>query len=315
MNSTLIAKIDAASMLRPPLPKDWHPTDAEPPRFGWDESYIKNFGQKFSPWYFARNSAAVLGHVRTHGASQLMANMADHLVMIASPHIESIGPYRYVRNDFAFGYLWHKMKPPFYGAFMNAMTAYGLLHLYEATKVERYLLLADRLLMTSAADGAPIPLCSLGDDFWLHEYVFQCDTEASIALRKSGRWNLARIFNGHIHALLAFLRFRAMTGASDYDTAIDLATRTMARWLQSQPYQDTYFSYSPDMPIYPDYGQHRAYHLATSLAQITGDPMICAASDTATTLWAAIEGKEKEIIKSGVAKAKQAYDAMIQPIR
>lgn len=295
-------------MVVPPLPGNWKVEGPEDIRYGWDELYITKRGQKFSPWYFAKNCAAVLGHSRARGSSELMRDMAEALVEVLTPHLESMGPYRYVRNDFAYAYLWHEMKPPFYGAFMNNVTACGLLHLYEATAVDRYLLLADRLLMTSVEVNAPIPLCSDAgvNDFWLHEYVFRTDLENAkwATIPRQRGWCMARIYNGHIHALLPLMRLRAMTGSSDYEVAIARAVQTMSVWLLNQP-TGGYFSYCVDMPVFPDYGQKRAVHLAESLAQLTEDPSISKAAEIGAGIWEKIASTEKEVIANAVDAAKK----------
>lgn len=298
-------------MLTPPTPRGWEIKGPESVRFGWDEKYITKHGQKFSPWYFAKNSAAVLGHVKAHGKSALMCDMAEVIAAVAAPHIEAIGSYRYVFNDFEHSYLWHKVKPPFYGAFMNNVTASGFLHLYEATGIERYLLLADRLMMTSVDQHAIIPLCSDrgGGDFWLHEYVFRTDVDGSTwaDIHSTTVWHQPRIYNGHIHALLPLMRMQVMTSSLDYDLPIRKAIGTMRKWLPKQIHDGKYFSYAPDMPIYPDYGQKRAVHLTESLAQLTRDPQIIEAASMANILWLSIEGKEKETFAEGMEQTKRAY--------
>ncbi|MBB3010634.1 D-glucuronyl C5-epimerase family protein [Cupriavidus alkaliphilus] len=306
-----IEDIDRASMVVPPSPRQWVIDGPESVRYGWDENYIKKHGQKFSPWAFAKNCAAVLGHARANGKSELMTKMAEVIMAVAQPHIESIGHERYVVNRFDYSYLWHKMKPPFYGAFMNNVTASGLLHLYEATGAGKYLLLADRLMMTSVDTRATIPLCSDdGDgDFWLHEYVFRTDGDGSAwaEINSTTTWKQARIYNGHIHALLPLMRIREMTGLPDYDRAIKKAVATMRKWLPAQIHEGRYFSYSPDMPVFPDYGQKRALHLAESLGQLTGDVGIAEAAAAAKALWVSIEGREKEVIAAAADDAKRQY--------
>lgn len=313
-SNTSIEDIDKGSMLRPPIPRGWEPTGPESFRYEWDEKYVKNYNQKFSPWAFTRNCAAVLGHVQRNGKSELMRDMADALVRVLEPHIQAIGLNRYVRNRFEYHYLHHKMKSPFFGAFMNNVTAYGLLYLYEATGVERHLLLADRLLMTSVDPVSVIPLSSdKGDgDFWLHEYVFMTDEHGPWAdIQVSKIWSQARIYNGHIHALLPLMRMRAMTGSSDYDEPIEKAVATMAKWLPHQVYQEKYFSYSPDMPIFPDYGQKRALHLMEALSLLTGDPDITAAAENAKEIWPSIDGREKEVIASAMSDANRDYQSHV----
>ena len=239
-----------------------------------------------------------------------MRGMADALVRVLEPHIQGVGLERYVRNRFDYNYLYHKIKSPFFGAFMNNVTACGLLFLYEATGIERYILLADRLLMTSVDQASAIPLSSdRGEgDFWLHEYVFMTDERGPWAdIQATKIWSQTRIYNGHIHALLPLMRMRVMTGSSDYDEAIEKAVATMAKWLPRQIYEDKYFSYGPDMPIYPDYGQKRALHLMEALSVLTGDSDIAAATKDARELWASIEGREADIIVSAKNDTKRVY--------
>ncbi|WP_152608113.1 hypothetical protein [Burkholderia sp. A9] len=305
-----LGEIDRGQMLFPATPDNWDIAGPDSIRYGWDPDYINRRGQTFSPWYFAKNCSAVLGHVRAHGKSALMAEMAESIFSVLSPHIHTIANYRYVRNDFKFNYLWHQIEPPFYGAFMNNVTAQGLLHLFEATGIERYLLLADRFMMTSVDPNAPIPLCSIGSgDFWLHEYVFRLEPTVRkwVKFNRSGEWFMARIFNGHIHALLPLMRIKEMTGTRDYDGAISWAVDTMRDWIPTQEYEGRYFSYSPDLPVYPDYGQKRAVHLAESLAKITDDPELMVSSNEMRAFWTQIEEKEKELLATAMEDTKNAH--------
>lgn len=305
-----IEKIDFANMLFPPSPDGWNVEGSDAPRFGWDELYLTKYNQAFSPWRFSKNCSAVLGYVRVHGLSDTMRKMADYLMSIVAPHIESMGQYRYVRNDFQCKYLWVYMQPAFYGAFMNNVTAHGLLYLYEATREERYLLLADRLLMTSVDVDAPVPLCSqVEEGMWLHEYVFQSELE-SIAwcdYMKSGKWNLARVFNGHIHALFTLMRFREMTKQDFYDDAIAESTRLMGSLLESQVYDNRYFSYCVEMPVYPDYGQERAMLLAESLAELTRDESVMHGAQALKKIWPEVKANNAEIQTSGFSAAEKIY--------
>ena len=300
-------------MLAPPAARSWDIAGSTHPRYGWDQKYIVQHRQLFSPWFFAKNCAAVLGHVRANGRTRLMDEMSDYLLSVAEPHIETLGSFRYVRNDFEYSFLWHKFRKPFYGAFMNSVTAFGLLQLYEATGMERLILLADRLLMSCCSADGPIPLCSgNGHDFWLHEYVFRSDG-GPVEFSVCGDWNLARIYNGHMHALFGFLRFQAMTSVADYDSTIDKATATMAHWLPLQCYDGRYFSYSPDMPIYPDYGQERAVRLAEGLGALMENSTISGAGAAMRELFCmTIAGHEKELIDTGIVEAKKQYAALLR---
>jgi hypothetical protein len=310
--------IDRAHMLYPPTPEQWEIAGADSLRYGWDPDYTQRRGQTFSPWYFAKNCSAVLGHVRAHGKSDLMKEMAREIVAVMDPHLYTVGSYKYISNDFNFNYLWHEIKPPFYGAFMNNVTAQGLLNLYEATDAEYYLLLADRLMLTSTDLGAPIPLCSIGSgDFWLHEYVFKLEATVKrwVQFNRSGDWYMTRIYNGHIHALLPLMRIREMTGTRDYDDAISSAIATMRDWIPFQNYQDKYFSYSPDLPIYPDYGQRRAVHLTESLANLTGDIELKETSKDLQIIWSKVEEKEKEMLALGMEDTKRAHAAALARLK
>lgn len=124
---------DSAMLSHPPIPRDWTPSSDTDVCFGWDADYISNYGQSFSPLVFLKNSAAVLGYARLHGPTDLMQAMSRHLVDVRLPHVERDEISAYVVDDFAFPYLWREFRPPFYGAFMNGVTAYGLLYLFETT--------------------------------------------------------------------------------------------------------------------------------------------------------------------------------------
>ena len=309
-----IGLIDRGMMLYPPSPRGWTINTPQNTRFGWDPTYIDKHGQEFSPWFFAKNCAAVLGYVRNNGCDERIREMAEYLHGAAAAHVEVFGPHHYVRNDFPFSFLWRYMQPPFYGAFMNNVTAFGYLQLYEATQSDRFLLLADRLLMTSVDRSAPVPLTSgVASDCWLLEYVFHLSPDDHAAagrmgLRTINNWFVMRVFNGHIHALLALMRFRAMTALTFYDEAIEQAIDTMAKHLPHQLYKGRYFSYGPEPEIWPDYGQARACHLAEYLGMITGrDDIQSTASSMRKVFTSAIEPRQAEIVAEGMNDCLQAF--------
>lgn len=270
-------RIDSAMLVRPPHCRDWTPASATDFRFGWDADYISRYGQRFSPWAFLKNSAAVLGYAHLHGPTDLMGAMSRQLVDILSPHVEWDEISAYVVNDFVFPYLWREFRPPFYGAFMNGVTAYGLLYLFEATGDADHLSLARSLLDAMASPNRRTPLMTeRAGRIWLHEYVWRPDSAAPPGITVNAGWNCSGIYSGHIHALLPLMRFKAMTGESLFDTTITGALNTVRTEFGQQILEDRYFSDSKEMPEYPDYGQARAWHLLDGAGKGDGRGRSCA---------------------------------------
>lgn len=300
MDSAHLDLIDSAMLVRPPIFRDWSPSSDTDFRFGWDAGYISKYGQSFSPWAFLKNSAAVLGYARLHGPTDLMKAMSRKLVDVLLPHVERDETSAYVVNDFAFSYLWREFRPPFYGAFMNGVTAYGLLYLFEATGDAGHLSLARSLLDAMASPNRRIPLMTeRAGRIWLHEYVWHSDSPAPPGITVNAGWNCSEIYNGHIHALLPLMRFKAMTGESIFDATIAAALNTVRTEFGQQIFEDRYFSYSKEMPEYPDYGQARAWHLLDGLAKVTGEAGLAHMGERAQAFYNEnIEGRDKEICRA-----------------
>ncbi len=308
--------IDTTMFLQPPDPGSWTPCSAHDFRFPWDDRYIADHGQTFSPWVFAKNAAALLGLVRTRGRSALSDDLARNLSEIPAPHLARLGDGLYVANNFRFYYLWREFRPPFYGAFMNAVTGYGLLQLYEATGCNHYLDLARLLLRTIADPKVPVPLMTAQEGrIWLHEYVWRSDDPPPPGGITQAGWNCAQIYKGHAHALLALMRMRQMTDGTSFDPVIAGAIRTLREEFCDQIFQHRYFSYCKEMPIYPDYGQKRAWHLLHGLALIIRDAELDRIATVASAFYRLhVEGRDQEIVKAGTIAARpEAYRQMKRP--
>lgn len=307
MYKNVLDEIDVSMFLRPPVPKGWEPQSCIDLRFGWDDGYKKKYGQDFSPWFFAKNACAVLGYVRMHGPSDLMEGMAENLVKEMTPYLDTDGANFYIKNSFNFTYLWRNFKTPFYGAFMNSVTSYGLMHLYEATNSIRYLLLAQGLLSTVVNREAVIPLSTEADGkIWLHEYVWKSEIPAPSGIETSKGWNCSKIYNGHAHALLGLMRFQAMTGVSYFNEAIEGSLEAVKRDFPEQIFEGRYFSYCRDTPIMPDYGQERAWRLVRGLAAVTGDSELKKLEIVTESFFRDnVMGREHDIFSEGRAACRE----------
>ena len=81
--------------------------------------------------------------------------------------MHSIDGHLVVVHGFEYQNLWTRFLPDFYGAFQNAMTAFGYVHLYEAVGVASYLERA-RALLLAILDWKGHPLSGVDEDghYW-----------------------------------------------------------------------------------------------------------------------------------------------------
>ena len=245
----------------------------------WPEKYVKDFKQPFNPFIFAVNCTAIATSTSTHGITKAIAEQIAYLELVANFYTEQIENQFYVRNDFSYAIYWANMKKPFYGAFMNAYTAYGFIRLFEATHDSKFLDKAEKLISTMVSAEAKIRLSSTDQkgDFWLNEYVFTPTPSEVDHLKKIGTeqddtgFMRFRIYNGNIGAIMALMKFRKTSGLTLVDEAIEKSCMTMSRILKNQLFANKYFAYSVEAEIMPDYGQPRAVKLAKHLAEATGD--------------------------------------------
>jgi len=313
-----LAIVDQVMTLVPSAPSTWEPKTFLDIAYPWPESYIERFAQPYNSYTFARNSAAIVQRLRQGGDERLFARMAAYLDFVVKNYIiENEGCY-YVTNEFEYGYLWSKFDYGFRGAFMNNVTAYGYLHLYDATKNADYLATAERLLRSTAfCETREVKLHSVDSNgyFWLNEYVFQMPEKdeplfAHLGFEKGDDgWWRARVYNGHIHAMLAFLKHKSLTGSSEFDEVVEASIDTMRHYLPQQTYERRYFSYMVEMPSHADYGQHRAAHLARGLCDMTGDSSLCDTAAQMTEFYEATVAENDEKIRAEALAEARDYIA------
>ncbi|WP_439253959.1 D-glucuronyl C5-epimerase family protein [Pseudomonas monteilii] len=295
---------------------DWQPKHYLDLFRPWPEKYVTDYHQPFNPFAFAINASALDASSKKHGISKTMLDQIDYLDLAASIYTETIGDHDYIRNDFAFPMYWATMKKPFYGAFMNAYTAYGYMRIYDATKNEKYLSKAFRLIRTIVSKDTTVKLSDKDSkgDFWLYEYVFIPQDNEIEYLKKLGterqeNGNMRfRVYNGHIGAIIALMKYRKLTGMSFTDHAIEQSLLTMSRNLNKQIFENKYFSYSIEAATLPDYGQARAVHLAKQIADATDSKELKATANFFEDFYnASIKNHEKEIYAAGRNAAREFY--------
>lgn len=267
-----------------PAGDDWSPSTFLDLNEPWPERYVEEFHQPFAAWTFAKNAAAIAHFVETNGLTPTADKQIRYLAFTAALYTRSEGGCTYVTNEFDYENMWSLFASGFKGAFMNAVTAYGYVYLFEASGDRSYLEDA-RILLASAAEceSATVKLHDVDGQgqFWLNEYVFQVPAEDEALMLAMGFEQDAsgtfrsRIYNGHIHALLAYIKYSKVAGVDDFDDVITDAIETMRFYLPRQLYNDEYFSYEVELPRYPDYGQERAVTLAEGLCEITGYDDLC----------------------------------------
>ncbi|MFJ7812357.1 D-glucuronyl C5-epimerase family protein [Pseudomonas asiatica] len=295
---------------------DWQPKHHLDLFRPWPEKYVTDYHQPFNPYAFAINACALDASCKKHGISKAMLDQIDYIDLAASIYTETIDDHDYVRNDFAFPMYWATMKKPFYGAFMNAYTAYGYMRLYEATENEKYLDKSVRLIRTIISKDASMRLSEKDSngDLWLYEYVFTPQENEIEYLKQLGteiqeNGNMRfRVYNGHIGAIIALLKFRKLTGMSFVDESIEQAILTMSKNLSGQIFEAKYFSYSIEAALLPDYGQARAVHLAKHIAEATDDVSLKTTAQTFEEFYSkTIKECEKETYLAGRKAALDFY--------
>ncbi|MCI1037339.1 D-glucuronyl C5-epimerase family protein [Pseudomonas putida] len=295
---------------------DWQPKHHMDLFRPWPEKYIVDYHQPFNPFAFAINACALYATSNKHGISKTILDQIDYLDLAASIYTEAIDDYDYIRNDFAFPMYWATMEKPFYGAFMNAYTAYGYMRLYEATTDKKHLNKAFRLLRTIISKDTAIKLSEKDSkgDFWLYEYVFTPQDSEIEYLKtlgtekqEDGRMRF-RVYNGHIGATIALMKYRKLTGMSFADEAIEQSLLTMSKNLNNQIFENRYFSYSIEAATLPDYGQARAVHLAKQIAVATDSETLKATANNFEAFYnMSIKEHEKEIYSAGRLAARELY--------
>lgn len=296
--------------------KSWLPRHALDISRPWPEKYLNTLNQPFNPFTFAVNCSTLLGASKHNGTSKPIIDQAKYLDFIATLYIQKIGELDYVFNDFNHPIFWANMPKPFYGAFMNCVTAYGYMKLFEIEGQESYLQKAHNLLLSATSQDAEIRLSGHDGqgDFWLNEYVFKPIAKETNYLQSIGTelggdgYMRFRIFNGHIHALIALLKYRHLSGRHDFSTTIDAAMATMAKTLIHQIYEDRYFSYAIEAKALPDYGQSRAVRLAKALAECCDNENLNEAAHKFINLYSErIKHAEDAIYKEGLSNARTQY--------
>lgn len=120
-----------------------------------------------------------------------------------------------------------------------------------------------------------------------------------------------RIYNGHIGALIALLKFRKLTNMGFVDETIEQALLTMSKNLGSQLLDNQFFSYSIEAPQLPDYGQARAVHLAKQLSEATDDEQLKLTYQAFDKFYReSIKDREKEVYTAGRATARELYSPL-----
>lgn len=305
-----------------PINSNWKPKHYLDLFREWPEKYIKNYNQPFNPFAFAINSSALASSCKKDGDTKAIIDQASFLDFAASLYTEEIEGHLYIQNNFSFSIYWATMEKPFYGAFMNAYTAYGYLKLYEATSNAKYLVKAEKLVKTITSQDAKIKLASTDSngDFWLNEYVFTPTPSELSYLQKLGTElhedgsMRFRIYNGNISAIIGLMKFRKTTGLSFVDQTIEKSCSTMSKLLHKQVFNNKYFSYSIEAEIMPDYGQLRAVNLAKFLAEATNDDSLKSTYKSFDKLFnESIKDSVQEIYAKGSTDAALAYRPLKTP--
>ncbi|WP_060492573.1 D-glucuronyl C5-epimerase family protein [Pseudomonas sp. NBRC 111140] len=298
---------------------DWQPKHHLDLFRPWPEKYVSDYHQPFNPFAFAINACALDASSKKNGFSKTIHDQINYLDLAASIYTETIEDHDYIKNDFAFPMYWATMKKPFYGAFMNAYTAYGYMRLYEATKNEKYLNKSFRLIRTIISKDAKIKISGKDskDDLWLYEYVFTPQDNEVEYLKKLGTEMQEdgkmrfRVYNGHIGAIIALMKFRKLTNMRFADHIIEQAILAMSKNLASQIFDNKYFSYSLEAVILPDYGQARAVHLAKCLAEATDDEKLKATASTFERFYSTfIKECERDTYLAGRDAARTFYGSL-----
>ncbi len=309
-------ELDIIMTVRPAMPKGWFPANFSDLAYPWPEKYTEELKQPYNSFKFLQNSAALIVLSQDHANKKIVDQQAAFLSFSAEQYTVRKDGCVFITNDFRWPYLWGYFEKDFRGAFMNNVTAYAYINLFHATENRDYLVKARELLRSTVDCGKSEASLSSTDDkgfFWLNEYVFQNNEEYdklydALGYEKDSKgWRKARIYNGHIHALLAFIKYRNATGSTEFDAAIDESIETMRHYLPMQIYEKKYFSYDVTYPMYPDYGQRRAAHLAEGLCKITRNDDLCATAKNMRTFYdEQIQPNDDVVYKKAHSKARKA---------
>lgn len=317
-----IADADLDRIMTSPIqvPSGWFPRNFSDLAYPWPSRYVEEFGQPFNSYAFLQNAGALLALSANVEHSVIVRQQAAFLAFSAEQYTIRTEGCAYITNAFQWGYLWGYFNEGFRGAFMNNVTAYGYVNLYHATDEIEYLNKAHELLVSTVECGE-VPLSAEDESgfYWLNEYVFQTTPDHAGIYDVLGYqpdetgWRRTRIYNGHIHALLAFIKYRNATGSKEFDAVIDKSIEAMRQYLPQQTFQETYFSYDATFPIYPDYGQGRAAHLAEGLCKITGDGDLCITSLEMRKVYEnKIHNKRDEIYRKAYGETKDAVNRLLE---
>jgi len=308
------------------LPRDaaanWVPQTFLDIRYPWPEKYIERFRQPFNPHMFKRNASALRQYAeKSSDNATIVLRQAEYLDFVASHYIVQDGQCSYVTNEFDYGYIGLTFQNGFRGAFMSNHTAYGYIDLYEATGNKAYLETAYALLRSSAFCETDEVFLHWEDEegyLWLNEYVFKITPEEEARAKLIGMtpgpdgWFRAEVFNGHISALIAYIRYEQVTGTKEFDEVIRRSIATAERYLPDQIFEDRYFAYMNHFYLWPDYGQERAVRLAQGLCEISPSESLCATAQRMEALFETkIKGHEQQILTENRAVGKETLNRQL----
>ena len=241
-------------------------------------------GEGLSPWAFLKGATwlAVTHESAIEAGDQDVWNQqCSQLVEHLLERCEWIDGYFYWPHQSEYSVLRLTAQTPFFGAFANCVAAYGALTLIDIHNDPALIQIADALIATVCAiEEAPIPLSAYDENgwLWLNEYVFHPQPEdlpfaRHLGLFVDGGESIRlRVYNGHIHALLALMKHARVRNTDEYAEIIEQATRTLRHALPHQIVDDRYARYLHDLPRIADYGQDRAVFLAEGLEKICLHP-------------------------------------------
>ncbi|MGJ8561915.1 MAG: hypothetical protein ACSHXY_00060 [Alphaproteobacteria bacterium] len=277
-------------------------------------------GFKYSAWTFLQDSFALLAVYKETAKDD--PNISDILVPQAAALVKNFKPFIVVTDDGTFTeakhdwpFFWTTFKAPWRGAFLNCVTAYGLLLLYEMTEINAYLEIAENLLHTAAFNKKSAFLTRDEAGFlWCHEYCTRPINSDVNWLKRSGfsfrkdKCIRPRIYNGHIHCLLAFIKLRHLTKTAIYNDVINDCIATMAQYLPQQHESYLHFSYMQDFLMFPDYGAKRAVLLTEGLAAMTQDSHLSKVAQDMRAKLARNEGDWNRIYQESYETSKDMIE-------
>jgi hypothetical protein len=289
--------VDGARLnsVHPTTNQTWSPQAPDDIPVPWPPRWVQ-LGQSFNPYFFAKNSAVLLGEHRRRGLRGIEWEVVEYLDQVARAYLVYL-PSGNVQVEHRFAYDFaadspHEMHVPtgWRSAFANALTAEGYLHLWKLTGESQHLHLARSLYRGIVDDSAPegYRLYEIGEDGEL--WYLGAAAPGGISLK---------IYNEHSAVVFAMVHYYNETGNQGYTRQIRMGLTTMAVALPGQM-QNGYFSYGPKWPDIVDYGQERAVLHADGACQVTRDPGLCGifaafasrfkANEQAPTLGQRVEG-------------------------